>query len=133
MGEVRIKAKFVNPFDVHARRRKIRQIELDCLVDTGAVLSYLPGEVVEFLGIPTAGNVIVRYADERREELPKAGPLRIAVAGREGNFDCIVGPPNCEPLLGQIVLEELDLVLDPAGRSLCARPESPLLPLLKTK
>jgi len=36
-------------------------------------------------------------------------------------------------LLGQIVLERLDLVVDPVKRTLTPRPESPFLPSLKLK
>ena len=28
------------------------------------------------------------------------------------NTDCLVGPPRCEPLLGQVALERLDLIVD---------------------
>lgn len=44
-----------------------------------------------------------------------------------------VGPPGCEPLLGQIVMESLDLIADPARRTLTPRPESPIEPTLKLK
>ena len=47
--------------------------------------------------------------------------------------DCIVGPPLSEPLIGQIILEGLDLVADCANQTLAPRPESPELPLLKLK
>ena len=47
--------------------------------------------------------------------------------------DCVIGPPLCEPLIGQLVLEELDLVVDCARNTLGPRPESPNLPLLKLK
>ena len=46
---------------------------------------------------------------------------------------CLVGPPGCEPLLGQVVLEELDLIVDPLQQQLTPRPESPYLPTLKLK
>jgi hypothetical protein len=36
-------------------------------------------------------------------------------------------------LIGQLVLEELDLVVDCARNTLGPRPESPTLPLLKLK
>lgn len=49
------------------------------------------------------------------------------------NTDCIVGPPLSEPLIGQIVLEALDLVTDCTNRTLSPRPESPDSPLLKLK
>ena len=45
--------------------------------------------------------------------------------------DCIVGPPMSEPLVGQIVLEALDLIADWATQTLTPRPESPDRPLLK--
>ncbi|MCC6275728.1 MAG: hypothetical protein IT569_07710 [Leptospiraceae bacterium] len=47
--------------------------------------------------------------------------------------DCVICPPLCEPLLGQIVLEELDLPVDSAKKKLTPRPKSPNLPLLKLK
>ena len=47
--------------------------------------------------------------------------------------DCIVGPPLCEPLIGQIILEALDLIVDPGKQTIGPRPESPYLPLLKMK
>ena len=48
-------------------------------------------------------------------------------------LDCVIGPPLCEPLIGQLVLQQLDLVVDCARRTLTPRPESPNLPLLKLK
>jgi predicted aspartyl protease len=133
MGEVKVAVTFINIFDEYLEKPEIRQVELDCLIDSGAVLSYIPQEVVELLGIPENGNVIVKYANEKKEEVKKAGPVKIKIGNRSGNFDCIVGPPNCEPLIGQIVLEELDLLIDPKEKKLVVRPESPFLPLLKLK
>ncbi|MBC7106582.1 MAG: hypothetical protein H5T97_11640, partial [Firmicutes bacterium] len=46
---------------------------------------------------------------------------------------CVVGPPGSEPLLGQIVLERLDLLVDPREGRLVPRPESPYVPSLKLK
>jgi predicted aspartyl protease len=128
MGEVKVNVKFSNIFDEYLKKPKIRQVELDCLIDSGAVLTYLPQEVVELLDIPGNGKVIVKYANEKKEELKKVGPVKITIGDRSGNFDCVVGPPNCEPLIGQIVLEELDLLIDPKEKKLVVRPESPFLP-----
>ena len=133
MGEVRAKVIFTNVFDEYLKKPEIRRVELDCLIDSGAVLTFLPQEVVELLGIPDNDTVIVTYADERKQELKKVGPVRIQICNRSGNFDCVVGPPACEPLIGQIVLEELDLIIDAKEKSLVVRPESPFLPLLKIK
>ena len=133
MGEVREKVKLINIFDEYLDKEKIRQFELNCLIDRGAVITLLPKEVVDLLELPDSGAVIVTFADERKEKLKKAGPVKIQIGDRSGNFDCIVGPPNCEPLIGQIVLEELDLIVDPKEQKLVVRPESPFLPLVKMK
>jgi hypothetical protein len=49
------------------------------------------------------------------------------------NTDCVVGPPLSEPLIGQVIVEELDLVLDCQSQTLSPRPESPIYPSLKMK
>jgi hypothetical protein len=77
--------------------------------------------------------VVVTYADERKEERPVAGLVTLRVANRSASFDCVVGPPASEALLGQIVLERLDLLVDCAQQRLIPRPESPYLPLLNLK
>ena len=69
----------------------------------------------------------------RQEERPVAGPLTIRIGNRFMSTDCIVGPPLSEPLIGQIVLEALDLIADCTNRTLTPRPESPDYPLLKLK
>jgi len=133
MGEVRAKVKFINIFDEYLKKDKIKQFELDCLIDSGAVITLLPKEVVDLLELPDSGSVIVTFAEERKEQLKKVGPVKIQISDRSGNFDCVVGPPNCEPLIGQIVLEELDLIIDAKEQKLIVRPESPFLPLVKMK
>ena len=93
----------------------------------------LPQNVVERLGLEIRRTVIVSYADERKEERPVAGPLTIRIGNRFMSTDCVVGPPLSEPLIGQIVLEALDLIADCTNQTLTPRPESPDYPLLKLK
>jgi len=102
-------------------------------VDSGAVMLVLPQDLVEALGLREVGKVIVTYADERKEERPLAGVVTVRVGDRSTSLNCIVGPPNSEPLLGHVVLEIMDLLIDPVQQRLVPRPESPFLPLLKLK
>ena len=111
----------------------VRRATVDGVVDTGAVMLVLPEDVVGRLGLRTRGKVVVTYADERRELRQVAGPVTVHIGDRGMNADCIVGPPLSEPLIGQVVLESLDLVADCANRTLGPRPESPDYPLLKLK
>jgi predicted aspartyl protease len=113
--------------------RAVRRLELDALVDTGAVMLLLPQDVVEALGLPLDGKIIVTLANDDKVELFRARHLSLTLGDRQMDTDCLVGPPRSEPLVGQLVLERLDLVLDPVKRTVQPRPESPFLPSLKLK
>lgn len=110
MGEVKVKAQLRNIVDVG-------------LVQRG----YMKPEQIR------GEKVIVTDADERQEELSTALGLEITLLNRTMVTDCIIGPPLCEPLIGQLVLEELDLLVDCTQHLLLPRPESPNRPLLKLK
>lgn len=113
---------------------KIRSEKIKVLADSGCTMLVLPQDLVEKLGLKiTEKKVIVTYADERKEERPKAGVITVRVGDRSMEIDCVVGPPASEPLLGQIILEELDLLVDCKEGKLVPRPESPYLPMLKMK
>ncbi len=96
-------------------------------------MNMFPRDIVEYLGLPIRGMVIVTLADERREEMPEAEGVVIKIAGRSTTLPCLVGPPRSEPLLGQVLLEVLDLVVDCPGQRVIPNPESPIYPSLKLK
>ncbi len=56
----------------HVDGARIRRVELDAPVDTGAVMTLLPQDVVEALGLPLDGKIIVTPANEEMIELPRA-------------------------------------------------------------
>lgn len=139
MGEIRVKALLRNEGDVFLHEQgnldeeKIRTVEVDALVDTGAVMVLLPQDLIEKLGLRKFGKAIVALANEEKVELDRAGTVAMTIGDRQMKMDCLVGPPRCEPLIGQLVLEGLDLIPDPLKRTLTPRPESPFLPSLKLK
>ena len=139
MGEVRALLVLENQSDRilaeagHLDSSRVRRVELDALVDTGAVMTLVPQDVVETLGLRLDGQIIVTLANEEKIELSRARLLSLSFGERQMDTDCLVGPPRCEPLLGQLVLERLDLIADPLKRTLLPRPESPFLPSLKLK
>ncbi len=143
MGEVVVKIRVTNLGDMLAFEdgridvKQVRSIELDALVDTGAMMLMLPQDEVAYLGLRERRKVTVRYADERTEERAIAGPVFLELPGNWGersmSTECIVGPPSCEALVGQTVLEVLDLLVDCVERGLRPRPESPHRPLVKLK
>lgn len=111
----------------------VRRYSTRSLVDTGAVMLVLPEDVVDHLGLKRRGKTVVSFADERKVDWDLAGPVTVRVGNRQGIFECLVGPPTSEPLFGQILLERLDLLVDPLHQQLTVRPESPLLPRLSVK
>ncbi len=111
----------------------VRRHSVRALVDTGAVLLVLPQDIVDHLGIRRRGKSVVSFADDRKVEWETAGPVTVRIGNRSGVFECLVGPPTCEPLLGQIPLERLDLLVDPVQQQLVVRPESPIYPLYSVK
>lgn len=139
MGEIRVKVLLVNDCDLSLHRRgrlpkkKIRSAEIEAVVDTGAVMVLLPQDIVGRLGLNKFDKRIVILANDQKVEMEIAGPLSLTIGDRRMNTDCLVGPPGCEPLVGQLVMEALDLIADPTRRTLTPRPESPYLPTLKLK
>jgi clan AA aspartic protease len=138
-GSVMVKVKLTNWTDTQDGRRGllppegVRSLELDVLVDTGAVEMALPEDVVSRLGVPLIGRRTVRVADGRRIDVGVAGGLEIEILGRFYQGSVLVLPAGTTPLLGQIPLEALDLVVVPGTREVItnpAHPDGPVLDLL---
>lgn len=139
MGEVMAIARFRNIVDVGAAMRgyippeQVLASERKCLVDSGAVMVLLPEDEADRLHLIRGEKVTVTYADERTEKLATGRGLEVTIGDRSVVTDCVIGPPLCEPLIGQLVLEGMDLLVDCAGHRLMPRPESPDRPSLKLK
>ena len=137
MGEIHSNVTLENTEDRavvnrgHGQEADVRRTTIDGIVDTGAVTLVLPQNVVERLGLEQQGTAFVTYADERREERPLAGPVSVRIGNRGMVTNCVVGPPQSEPLIGQVVLEMLDLIADCTNRTLT--PRYPDYPVLKLK
>ena len=109
----------------------VRRASIQAVADTGAVMLALPEDVVGRLGLQTVSSIATVYADGRRGQLPVAGPLTIRIGDRWMPTNCLVVPEGAEALIGQVVMETLDLIPDPANQTLGPRPESPDRPFLR--
>ncbi|MBI4603441.1 MAG: retroviral-like aspartic protease family protein [Planctomycetes bacterium] len=92
---------------------KVRRARLRGLVDTGASELVLPAAVVSALGLPELRQVTVRYADNRRAARTKVGDVEVKLLDRSEVLSAIVEPDRTEAIVGAIVLEALDLVVNP--------------------
>jgi len=131
MGGVRVKVKLSNGVDrVLAKNGalnpdRVRSCEVDAMVEMGAVGSVIPRSVARKLGLPEDQFRVVAYADGRTESVPLAGPLFFDIDGRDTYDDAyILGD---EVLIGQTVLEKMDLLVDCARQKVVpAHPEGPI-------
>ena len=108
-----------------------RSAEVEAVIDTGATMLVLPEDVVAALGLKKVRDVRVRYANGQGDVKTIYGIVTVEIQGRTGNFDVLAEPEGSQPLVGQIVLEELDLVVDPRSRKLTPNPESPDMPMVE--
>ncbi len=134
MGEISVDFELENPVDRENFDRGfgeesiVRRARVQGIADTGAAMLVLPLNIVEQLGLRVQDTVVVTYADNRKEERPVAGPVTVRICGRSTRTDCVVGPPSGEVLIGQVILETLDLIADCTNRTLTPRiPDYPLL------
>ena len=56
--------------------------------------------------------ILVHYADGRRAQREGADGVYVQLLGRHGTFSAIVEPRRKTALVGAIVLEDLDLLVD---------------------
>ena len=131
MGAVMTRMKLSNYTDLEMARQglipadQVRTLELDALVDTGAVDLVLPADVVNMLGLQEVDRRTVVLADGSPRKVSKVSGLLLEILGRKMGSDAYVVPEGAKALIGQIQLEDLDLVVDARSRELRTNPESP--------
>src|SRR4051794_8462196 len=91
---------------------EIRRMKVSGIVDTGAARLVLPPHVIQALGIPQDGETGVRYADQRTARRAIVHNVWLELCGRGSVFSAIIEPDRKDALIGAIVLEELDLIVD---------------------
>ncbi len=137
MGEVRVKVRLINTLDrALARRGKIeekdiRSYEADALVDTGAVSSVVPANVMEQLGLQSDGQRVAEYADGRQDIVELTEPITFDIIGRKTTEGAMV--LGDEVIIGQTILEVLDLLVDCNKKRVIPNPAHPDQPVVKIK
>ena len=99
----------------------VKHIVVSGVVDSGAARLVLPQRVVDQLQLRVDGEVTVRFADNRREKRQIVSNVWLELLGRHGVFNAVVEPAREDALIGAIVLEDLDLLVDCATQSLYPR------------
>jgi predicted aspartyl protease len=119
MGRFAVDIELANYGDLEAAERghldpaKVRRTTIQGIVDSGATRLVLPESVVKQLGLRIRKKKVkVRYADRRRGLRNEAEAVRLHLQGRDGIFTAVVEPKRDTALIGAIVLEDLDFLVD---------------------
>jgi clan AA aspartic protease len=137
MGEVRVKVTLTNAGDEVMVRRgllptdQVRHCDADALVDSGAVRSVLPSHVVQQLGLAIVRTTRVTYANDGSEDVDITEVVGIDINGRRTTEETLV--LGSEVLIGQTVLESLDLLIDCTNHRVVGNPAHPDQPVIKIK
>ena len=127
MGRVIVTFDLMNYSDVNAVEEgrltfdKIRRAALQGVVDTGATRLVLPKGAVDLIGLPTGGQATVHYGDRSSKKRDMVNNAFVQLLGRGGVFNAIVEPNRTDALLGAIVMEDLDLIVDCGKNELVPR------------
>jgi hypothetical protein len=116
MGRFSVEVELANHEDMFRAKAglitpdQIRRVRVRGVVDSGATRLVIP-----------ATSAKVRYADGHTGERSIVKDINLAYGGRESVFSAIVEPDRESILVGAIVLEELDFLVDCIGQRLVPR------------
>ena len=118
MGLVRARIELAN-----AKDTAIKPMTVDSLVDTGALLLCMPEHVATQLGLDELERREVTTADGATHLAPYVGPVLVRFENRQ----CLTGALvlGSEVLLGAVPMEDMDVLVSPATRTLIVNPDSP--------
>ena len=118
LGRFSVDIEIANYEDLILARRgllpkdEVRRETIKGLVDSGATKLVLPEAVVKRLGLSLGNPIKVRYADGRRATRREIKGVFVQLLGRDGTFTAICEPKRETALIGAIILEDLDLLVD---------------------
>jgi clan AA aspartic protease len=135
MGQVHVQVVLTNHRETvmarlgHLPPSAVHRIEVEALVDTGAVRSVLPPAVADELGLLRLGRTVARYADGRLKEVDTTEGFYITLLGRQALEDAMVLGDRV--LLGVTALEKMDLLVDCPQQRVIPNPANPQQPVFR--
>ncbi len=100
---------------------EVRRLQIRGVVDSGATRRVLPKAVAKQLGLKPTGKAAVRYADGRSSVRPVVDNVHVTLLGRSSIFKAALEPARETALIGAVVLEDLDFLVDPTQQRLVPR------------
>lgn len=129
VGRFNVEIELANNGDVEALQRgnipsgQVRRAKILGLVDSGASRLVLPTAIAKQLGLRITGKIKVKYADGRTATRDRAEGVYLELMGRHSVFRATLEPKREIALIGALVLEDLDFLIDPTRQ--CLYPRDP--------
>ncbi|AFM11626.1 aspartyl protease family protein [Turneriella parva] len=120
MGKIMQAAQVINYADTLAQK-KLAELTVDFLVDTGAAMLCMPIDLIEKLGLTERSRREVITANGKVQRRVFS-PVRIIVNDRDADMNVMELPIGTPPQMGYLVLETLDLYPDPKNQRLTGNP-----------
>jgi len=133
MGTVFSSVKLTNAIDESLIARGLlspkllREQEVNALVDTGAVHLVISEKIAADLGLRIIGQQVAEFADGRRQSVDVTEAIILEIEGRKTTEDALVVGNGV--LIGQVILEKLDLLVDCRNQGLICNPDNPDYPV----
>ena len=111
MGLTRVTISVANP------AKPKRSVDVEFLVDSGAVYSVVPSSVLRHLGVKPHSKQVFQLADGS-QITRRRGDALFRMNGKQGMAPVVFGEKGDSTLLGMVTLEALGVILDPIRREL---------------
>jgi clan AA aspartic protease len=112
-------------------RTDLTPVNIDALVDSGAINLCIPEIVQRELGLEIVRKRVVQMADGSLVECGVVEPVSVRFENRRTTTTALV--IGDEVLLGAIPMQDMDVLIDPRNERLIVPPERPNFALSKVK
>lgn len=139
MGLIYAEITLINGEDLVLAKRhiigeeEIKQMNVNMLVDTGAYNLCINEDIQHQLKFPIVEKRAAQTADGRMVELDVVDNVQVRFKNRATTCRAMVLPSGCEPLLGAIPLEDMDVLIHPLKQELIVNPDHPYMAQMKLK
>jgi len=139
MGLVYADIKLINGDDVVLARRNIigqeevKEMNVSMLVDTGSYNLCINEDIQSILQFNVVEKRLAETADGRVVECDVVDNVQVRFKNRATTCRAMILPGSCEPLLGAIPLEDMDVLVDSQRQELIVNPKHPYFAQMKLK
>lgn len=139
MAHVHAEIEIINGGDIELARRgyidkdEIKRMWIAVLVDSGSFMLAINQNIREQLQLPVVEKRKALLADNTIVECEVVTPVEIRFKNRRSTCSAFVLPGNAEPLLGAILMEDMDVLIHPLRQELIVNPKHPYFAQMSLK